>query len=497
MDFEVTRREFLKRAVVAAARFGPSFTLLASGPKELERRGAAKKVIVVGAGLAGLVAGYELTRAGHDVTILEAQSRPGGRVLTLREPFSDGLYAEAGPVSFASVHRLVMKYVKLFGLPLEPNVAPRHLASVYYLRGRRFEVKPGSKPPWPLDLTLEERKLGISGMIRKYVAPALKEMGDASRLDWPPPFLEKYDRVTYAEFLRQQGASPGAVALLRLGHLDVWGDGVDHVSALELLREQALHHDARYWYMIPGGNDLLPQAFADRLVKKIRYAAPVVRIEQDARNVRAVFLEGGSRQALVADRLISTVPFPVLKRTEVSPPFSPEKQRAIERLPYTSITRVYLESRKRFWIEQGLSGRSLTDLPIQWMWDMTPKVTSPRGILQSFTSGEHARQIAAMKESERIHCVLDQTEKILPGIRENFERGSSKSWDEDKWARGAYACFEPGQMQTLLPHIARPEGRVHFAGEHASAWFGWQEGALESGYRAALEVNEAIESLSE
>lgn len=96
-----------------------------------------------------------------------------------------------------------------------------------------------------------------------------------------------------------------------------------------------------------------------------------------------------------------------------------------------------------------------------------------------------------MKEAERIRFTLEHMEKVYPGIRQNFEGGTSKCWDEDEWARGDYAWFKPGQMTSLLPHIARPEGRVHFAGEHTSPWTGWMQGALESGIRAAREVNEA------
>src|SRR5262249_39769839 len=113
-----------------------------------------------------------------------------------------------------------------------------------------------------------------------------------------------------------------------------------------------------------------------------------------------------------------------------------------------------------------------------------------RGILESYTAGPQARLMASMKESERIGTTLAGVEKIYPTIREYFEGGASHSWDEDEWARGAYTWFRPGQMTSLLPHIARPEGRVHFAGEHASNWPGWMQGALEAGNRVAREINE-------
>src|SRR5205823_1231467 len=98
-----------------------------------------------------------------------------------------------------------------------------------------------------------------------------------------------------------------------------------------------------------------------------------------------------------------------------------------------------------------------------------------RGILESYSAGERARAVTAMKESERINFTLEQVEKVYPMIRKNFEGGASVCWDEERWARGAYAWFKPGQMTELLPHIARAEGRIHFAGEHTSDWPGWMQ----------------------
>jgi monoamine oxidase len=114
---KITRRQFLKRSAVAAAAVSlaqsNAFGAITVGP-------SPKKILIIGAGMAGLCAGYELTQLGHDVTILEARTRPGGRVHTLREPFSDGLYAEAGAARIPDNHDLTLKYVKLFGVTLEP-----------------------------------------------------------------------------------------------------------------------------------------------------------------------------------------------------------------------------------------------------------------------------------------------------------------------------------------------------------------------------------------
>ena len=282
----------------------------------MERKGASKKVIIIGAGLAGLSAAYELTQAGHDVTVLEARTRPGGRVHTLRDPFPDGLYAEAGATRIPNHHHFTLKYAELFGLTLDP-FEPPDLPSVYYVRGKRIQVTPGQKVEWPYDLTAEERALGVNGMRQKYIWSMLSELGDVTDPSWPSPeTLKKYDRMNRSDFWRSRGASPEAIALLSLGGIDDRAD--DQVNPAHAAC-QALNQKLNRYYKIRGGNDLLPKAFAARLSEKIRYAAPVVRIEQSAQNVRAIFLHAGAHQTLTGDYLICAVPFTVQKDIEVVP----------------------------------------------------------------------------------------------------------------------------------------------------------------------------------
>src|SRR5512132_538157 len=134
---KLNRRQFLKRSAAAAAAVslarGTALGAITVGP-------APKKILIIGAGMAGLCAGYELTQLGHDVTILEARTRPGGRVHTLREPFSDGLYAEAGAARIPDNHDLTLKYLKLFDVPLEP-MYPSQLSAL------RWDGKSGQPMP--------------------------------------------------------------------------------------------------------------------------------------------------------------------------------------------------------------------------------------------------------------------------------------------------------------------------------------------------------------
>lgn len=487
------RRDFLTRSALAAAAlpFLDPFAR-AGAVQDLERRGPARRVIVIGAGLAGLCAAYQLERAGHDVLVLEAQQRPGGRVQTLRD-FAEDLCAETGATRIPEHHHFTLKYVKTFGLELDPFLPPG--AAVYHLRGQRLVVRPGDKPAWPLQLTPEERALGLAGMAEKAYGGLVSQIGDASSPGWSPPEeLRKYDRLTFTELLRQQGLSADAIHLRRAAS-GGWDDTVagEGDSALRRLRTLALESLGAY-YKIRGGNDRLPRAFALRLADKIRYGCPVLRIERGGDpSLRVVWSERGGPQSRSADRVVVAVPFTLLRRIEIVPPFSAEKARAIAELSYGSSTKVFLQTRTRFWAGQGLSGFGYTDLhDYMQVWELGHTQPGPRGLLVAYTKFSGARELDRLDEEGRVATAADAVAKVHPELPGQLEGGRSKSWDEDPWARGAFAILRPGDVTRLEPHVARAEDRVHFAGEHTSPWLGgWMHSALESGERVAREINEA------
>ena len=478
----MNRRTFLNQSLVGAT------VLSIAGPRELLKT-APKRVIVLGAGLAGLSAAYEIDKAGHDVTVLEARSRPGGRVFTIRGQFADGLYAEAGATNVYDVHSWTTHYLKLLGVELDP-VIPAAGASVYHVRGRRIIIKPGEPVQWPFELSASEKGMGRRELWQKYVAPTLIELGNPNDPDWPQPVFMRYDRMSFTEFLRARGASPGAIEILRLGLADQLGEGGDKTSALNLLREAIPRALEKQAYVIRGGSDTFPRAFASKLRHRIHYSAVVKRIEHDEREVRVFYDRGGERSVIRGERIICAIPFAVLRTIEI-PGLSREKQRAIAQLANTSVVRVFLQTRDRFWLQEGLNGAATTDLPLMTAFDKAFYLPGPRGMLEVYAAGERARRLAAMPASERLAFTVSQVEKVHPAIREFYEGGSSVCWDEEEFSRGAYAWFRPGEMTDLMPHIAKPEGRIHFAGDHTSQFPGWMHGALQSGNRAAREVNEA------
>ncbi|HEX7314792.1 MAG TPA: FAD-dependent oxidoreductase [Pyrinomonadaceae bacterium] len=398
MKRDFPRRTFLKQGALAAATafVVPSRVRVQTG---LGRTSAPRRVVVLGAGLAGLSAGYELTRAGHEVKVLEARERPGGRVLTLRT-FDEGLYGDAGAARIPDGHEWVLRYVKEFGLRLLP----------FYTEA------------------------GLFGKVRR---------GRRSEVRW-----------------------------------DDFAEAVEDLVGVTL-------GEARGWHKIEGGNDLLPRAFAERLAGNVVYGAAVSKVEQDAAGARVIFKRAGADETLPADYVVCAIPFAVLGRVEFAPRLSTQKTRVRDEMVYEMAARAFMQTRGRFWEGTRVNGFAVADLPAEF-WPSTFGQPGRRGVLQAYVRHFTATDWAKLNEADRLSTALKLTEQAVPGTRAAFERGTVKCWGEDPWA----GCGWTHPSGTQLVAINAPEGRVHFAGEHASIYASWMNGALESGNRAARAVDE-------
>ncbi len=452
--------------------------------------GRPKKVVIVGAGMAGLVAGYELKRAGHTPIILEGQQRVGGRVYTLRQPFTEGLYAEVGAMRIPRAHTLTLAYIDKFSLKTNDFTMDNPKA-YYYIGGRKVRIEDANRDPSVLGFDVSGAEQGCTAgeMWGKAIQPLVDILEKNGEAGWDE-IVAKYDQYSTREFLELCGWSEGAIEMYGLLANQ---EAVMNSSFLEVFREDSGHY---YTNMleIQGGTDRLPHSFLPELRDNIRFGAKMTAIDQSPDDVTIHYSTAAGKQKQTADYAIITVPFPVLRHVEVLKPFTRAKQRAIRQLHYDASAKILFQCKRRFWEEdEGIrGGGTITDLPIRNLYYPNHGRETGRGvILASYTWSEDAQRWGSLFHHDRIEQALEDVAQIHPQILDEFEVGASWMWHHDEFAGGAFALFDPEQQTLLHQQIIAPEGRVHFAGEHASLHHAWIQGAIESGLREAIAVHRA------
>jgi monoamine oxidase len=483
------RRTFLAQT---AGTLATTWTAAAAARAELctvEMQAAApnasRQVVVLGAGLAGLAAAYELKKAGSAVTVIEARTRPGGRVLTYRDPFADGLYAEMGAEYVDATDEYDHRFCKELGL----KVMTAKLYDAIFVRGQRFKMAAfkRDKEKLPYAGTEGGRLFGQEAAYLKRVLALIK---DPETL---PPEVLKLDNLSVVELLAQEGAPEDIAALFTYTQACESTARPHEMSALHLVRShrRSFSEDTDEGRIL-GGNDQLPKGLARALDGQILYNRPVRKIAHDGEGATVTFEEGGALRTLRAPRLVVAIPFKVLRDIEVTPSLSPAKTKCIATLAYGHVMKLAMQYQRRFWDEpESLGQRVFTDTLLRRVYHFSIDQPGPRGILMSFTSGADAETLGRMSDGERVRTALQEATKIWPEAPRQFEGGAVKYWNEDPWIRGSYSFEGVGQARDYLQIAAAPEGRLHFAGEHTSVHRASMNGALESGVRAAAEVQKA------
>ena len=476
----ISRRRLLQSAVLAAALPWAWRAQAAVRPQ---------RVAVVGAGLAGLVAAYELMRAGHTVTLFEALERPGGRVRTRRDAFGDGLYVEEGALEFGEGYTLLNQYITQFGLPVSPLADPAAATApqLFFIGGKRYMVPHGTEPDWPYALSPEERRLGMQGLWEKYAQPAARPLAQPFDTRAMNRAARTLDERTLADLARKQGATDAAVLLMTRAPV---GPAFEHVSALQVLLWRRFLALSQKRMCLSGGNDQLPSAFAERLGPRLHYRAELRGIAQERSQVRLAIAHADSVEQVSADRVVLALPFSVLRRLDLGDSFARHKRALITGLRYESATRSFVHTRTRFWRQAGLDGSANTDLPVGAVRDFSAGQAGSTGILGAEATAAASRRLTAMSAAERMRVAIENLTRVFPEAAANSVGGSSVCWDSEPYALGAWAYFAPGEMNSMFTQVALPDGRIHFAGEHTSTLC-FMEGAVQSGQRAAREISAA------
>lgn len=423
------------------------------------------KIAVAGAGPAGLQTAWLLEQAGHEVTVFEARDRVGGRLETAR--LQTGFY-ESGAEWIDADHRRVLALIRSFGL--EPQ-AERQWPGRLLKNG---DFAPEDQP-WP-DAAADAEAVHEAAAELAAQIPATP---------WSWPNADNLDLQTLGDFLDQhcisargrwlceavqrsdEGEDPARVGLLG------WLVGYRHY----LSREEG----DMSLYRIPGGGQMLCEKMAARLKKPPVLERAVRSVETHDGHVE-IWMDG---EMAFADRLVMTLPIPALQAVEFFPDLELELEAAWNGMGMARAIKAAFEFDRPFWEEFG-SPRLLADLPFQQIWSGGQEGCH---VLTAYICGDEAARIAA--HPNPIPGLVKALEEAVPGAAASFRQGWIHNWIDDPWAGGAFASLAPGAVQTSLPHLRRPMGRIHFAGEHTADWMGFIEGALESAERVVREIQHA------
>ncbi len=484
---------------------GFGFSSAMAAPPKLEGDAKGTKVVVLGAGLAGMTAAYELTKAGYQVQVIEARAFAGGRCQTARKgfqhtdlngnnqtcEFDEGLYINHGPWRIPYHHRSTLHYTKLFGVPLESFVNDNDAAYVY------FEKGDGPLAGKPI------RKGQIAADVRGYAAEMIAKAASKGQLDAP---LTPADRELFVAYMINEGRlSPTDLAYTGTEGrgFDVHpGAGVDpgpgkpstpyslsdvlHSKAWRVLSSVTGYEQQRTMLQPVGGMDQIAKGFEKRVGSLIRYSCVVEKIKQSDKGVTVTYVDKfGEQDTITADYCICTIPLSVLKNVDAD--FSKPFKAAMSGVAYAPVNKIGLQMKTRFWEENHFiyGGHIYNDMPgIGTITLPSTGWQSQKGVLLGYYAfGGEAAKISAKPPAERAAFAVAAGQKVFPEYAENFENAFSFSWHLAQYNLGGWAEWGEEGRKASYPVLCEPDGRIYLSGEHLSYLGGWQAGAIESAWQ--------------
>jgi monoamine oxidase len=429
-------------------------------------------VIVAGAGLAGLAAARELEARGAAVTVVEARGRAGGRVWTLREPFAARQHAEAGADLIEGEQAHVLALAKALGLE-----------TARILRGGFGFYGPDDRGRRRI-----QRHPTALARIGPQIGPLVRDFLLAEQR-WDSATAGAIARRSVMAWLDEIEAPPSVKAGLR-GLRGFFLADPEDLSLLPLVEQCAEWGTpgVSTLFRIAGGNDRLATAIARRLRGALLLDTVVRRIVQHDDRV-TVTIEGLGKPhtEITAAYLVCALPASTARGVHFEPALPEPQHEAIARLRYGGATRLLLQFERRFWRARGRPLAFGSDLDTGAVWDGNEQQKGPPGILSLLAGGRASAALQAIVHAEGERGVVSRLGWL--GRPSRLMASQSVVWDHDPWARGGYAYFDPGYAPQWRAWLARPAGRIVFAGEHTSIKYqGYMNGAVESGLRAAAEI---------
>jgi monoamine oxidase len=480
----MSRRRFV--AISSAATAG--LALQACAPTLARRTRDERPVLIVGGGMAGLIAGYRLRQAGVPVRILEAQRRTGGRMYSLRDHFADGQVCELGGELIDTGHEHIRALAGELGIELDDLSTddPSLDREVWYFGGARRS---------DADVVREFRPIAA-----RIVTDLGTLTGDGHISFRTPGNAEALDRLTIAEWLDRAGASGWIRDLLRVAYTTEFGLEPERQSSLNLLTmidpapdPFRIFGESDERFHVRGGNDRLTSALAERLGDAIETGVRLEALcEMPDGSFRCAVRRDATTIDVDADHVLLAMPFTLLRQVRLDVDLPGPKRRAIEELGYGTNAKLMIGTASRPWRERHRSnGSTLTDLPYQLTWETSRLQPGAAGIITNFTGGAAGIRVGQGTAAERSAEVSAQLERIFPGyaVARSGMTEARFHWPSFEYTRGSYASYLPGQRTGIAGVEGERVRRLHFAGEHCSRDAqGFMEGACETGERAAREI---------
>lgn len=434
-------------------------------------------VLVVGAGLAGLVAARDLTAMGASVTVVEARDRVGGRVLTLRDGFVDGQHAEAGGDMIDEDHHAFHELAAELNLGLVRILSNGFTYARVNKRGQTRLVARNAARGW-------ER-------LARELAPMIRDYKWAERR-WDSPVAAEIGRRTVAQWLDAVTAD-SELRETALGLRGFFLGDPDELSLLPVVDQFAGEGSPteQKLFRVEGGNDRVALALAAPLGERLHLQTELLGISQRGGTIRASLRNGRARAQMQVDAVVMAIPAPLLRRIPITPALPAQQHDAVASLGYGRATKTLLQFSERFWRAPGRPRAFGSPLAIGAGWEGNEEQRGRQGILSLLAGGSASDGTASIIERENIEGIVRSLE-WLGSRKATLLAWRQVRWEMEPWSRGGYALFDAGYSPDLRGWLSKPAGRIFFAGEHTSTTGqGFMNGAIESGHRAAAEVRAA------
>lgn len=515
----MTRRDFIQATSASYASL-LAWGLLAPAPAtafDLPPNGAtpggkARRVVILGGGLAGLASAYELGKLGYDCTVLEARSRVGGRVWTVRGGtteteiggpaqtcrFDEGYYFNGGAARIPHHHQLTLQYCRELGVPLEIFNGGNEAAYLYNEGGtgdfanRRLRVKEYHNDMRGYTAELLAKSLDQGALDKELTKEDIEKLIDFLKNEGDLNTAHLYKGTNRRGYKTEPGAGPtpgatndpyGLTDLLRSGFMQpVFYNVGDYIYEQQTTLMQPV-----------GGMDALPKAFEKRLAGKIVLNTTVKELRKTEAGVRVVYQQGGKPAELQADFCICTLPLPILKNLDSD--LSGPVKRAADFVPYIKTGKIGLQFKRRFWEEDDgiYGGISRTNMDINQIWYPSFGFHKSKGVLIGYYNFySRAEAVGTLPVAEREALALAQGRKIHPQYAAEFENAFSLAWHRIPHSEGGWALYDDAVRRKQYPALLEPDGPIYFAGEHTTYLTAWMAGALTSARRAVEAIHARV-----